>query len=274
MKNLFLLFFFACSASSFSQTKISGKIVDHANGEPLQYVVVSQGTKGMSVSSDKEGYFQMTVPGGADSVSLSLIGYHIQSVAVSKMVKLLTIVMERGPIDLKAVTITSESNSSSFHTLSAIDLHIRPINSAQDLMRLVPGLFLGQHHGGGIAEHIFLRGFDADHGTDINVSVDDMPLNLISQIHGQGFSDLHFLIPELVTSYEFGKGPYYAERGDFTTAGYVGFHTADVLDRSTVKLEGGQFQTGRAMAAIDLLSAKAKARGESAYISGEAAYTN
>ena len=182
--------------------------------------------------------------------------------------------MQRGPVDLKSVTITAESNNASFHTLSAIDLHIRPINSAQDLMRLVPGLFLGQHHGGGIAEHIFLRGFDADHGTDVNVSVDDMPLNLVSQIHGQGFSDLHFLIPELVTGYEFGKGPYYAERGDFTTAGYVGFHSADVLDRSTIKLEGGQFQTGRIMTSIDLLSAKAKERGESAYIAGEAAYTN
>ena len=62
-------------------------------------------------------------------------------------------------------------------------------------MRLVPGLSLMQHQGGGIADHIFFRGFDADHGTDVGVSVDDMPLNLVSQVHGQGFSDLHFLIP-------------------------------------------------------------------------------
>ena len=160
-----------------------------------------------------------------------------------------------------------------FHTLSAIDLHIRPINSAQDLMRLVPGLFFGQHHGGGIAEHIFLRGFDADHGTDVNVSVDDMPLNLVSHVHGQGFSDLHFLIPELVTSYEFGKGPYYADHGDFTTAGYVGFHSADVLDKSTVNWKPDNSKRD-VQAMIDLLSEKAKERGESAYIAGEAAYTN
>jgi hypothetical protein len=175
---------------------------------------------------------------------------------------------------LQSVTITPQSNNATFQTLSAIDLHIRPINSAQDLMRLVPGLFLGQHHGGGIAEHIFLRGFDADHGTDVNVSVDDMPLNLVSQIHGQGFSDLHFLIPELVSSYEFGKGPYYAEHGDFTTAGFVGFHTAEQLDKSTVKIEAGQFKTGRAVAMVNLLSDKSKQRGESAYIAGEAAYTD
>ena len=216
----------------------------------------------------------MSVPQAADSLIVSIIGYREQSLSISGVKSTMTIQMQRGPVDLKAVTVTAESNNASFHTLSAIDLHIRPINSAQDLMRLVPGLFLGQHHGGGIAEHIFLRGFDADHGTDVNVSVDDMPLNLVSQIHGQGFSDLHFLIPELVTGYEFGKGPYYAERGDFTTAGYVGFHSADVLDRSMIKLEGGQFQSGRIMTSIDLLSAKAKEGGESAYIAGEAAYTN
>ncbi len=274
MKIIITLLVFIFSIPVFSQRLVKGKVVDGTDGSALQYAVVSQGSRGISASSDKEGYFQLTVPKAIDSLTVSIIGYRNQAVALSDFKKLLTIKMVRGPVDLQSVTITPQSNNSTFHTLSAIDLHIRPINSAQDLMRLVPGLFLGQHHGGGIAEHIFLRGFDADHGADVNVSVDDMPLNLVSHAHGQGFSDLHFLIPELVTSYEFGKGPYYADRGDFTTAGYVGFHTADVLDRSTVKIEGGQFQTGRAMAMIDLLSAKAKERGESAYIAGEAAYTN
>jgi CarboxypepD_reg-like domain/TonB-dependent Receptor Plug Domain len=275
MKAVCLLCLLLLSISSYAQHIITGKVKDAITAEPLQYAVVSlESDQGISVNTDKEGYFQMTAPDKTDSIVVTIIGYKRQLAAVYGNYKPLSIQMQRGPVDLKAVTITAESNNASFHTLSAIDLHIRPINSAQDLMRLVPGLFLGQHHGGGIAEHIFLRGFDADHGTDINVSVDDMPLNLVSQIHGQGFSDLHFLIPELVTNYEFGKGPYYAERGDFTTAGYVGFHSADVLDRSMVKLEGGQFKTGRIMTSIDLLSAKAKERGESAYIAGEAAYTN
>jgi hypothetical protein len=275
MKVLVFICCLVLSISGYAQHIIKGKVKDAVNGEPLQYVVISQvNGKGVSVNSDKEGYFQLSVPAANDSIFISIIGYRSQTIAISEVKSSLNIQMQRGLVDLKSVTITAESNNASFHTLSAIDLHIRPINSAQDLMRLVPGLFLGQHHGGGIAEHIFLRGFDADHGTDVNVSVDDMPLNLVSQIHGQGFSDLHFLIPELVTSYEFGKGPYYAERGDFTTAGYVGFHSADILDRSMVKLEGGQFQTGRIMTSLDLLSAKAKARGETAYIAGEAAYTN
>ncbi len=275
MKAVILICFVLQSITVFPQHTITGKVKDALNNEPLQYAVIGvKAESGPSVNSDKDGYFQLLVPQAADSLVVSIIGYRSRSIAINGMKNPLNIQMDRGPVDLKSVTITSQSNNSSFHTISAIDLHIRPINSSQDLMRLVPGLFLGQHHGGGIAEHIFLRGFDADHGTDVNVSVDDMPLNLVSQIHGQGFSDLHFLIPELVTSYDFGKGPYYAEHGDFTTAGYVGFHTADVLDRSMVKLEGGQFETGRIMTSIDLLSAKAKERGESAYIAGEGAYTN
>ncbi|MEO8765360.1 MAG: TonB-dependent receptor, partial [Ginsengibacter sp.] len=185
-----------------------------------------------------------------------------------------TIYLERGPVDLKEIIITPQSGNLSFHNISAIDLNIHPLNSSQDLMRLVPGLFLGQHQGGGIAEHIFFRGFDADHGTDVNVSVDGMPLNLVSHAHGQGFADMHFLIPELLSKVEFGKGPYYAGHGDFTTAGYASFKTYDILDKSMVKLEGGQFNTGRVMAAINLLGSKAMHRGESGYIAGEAAYTD
>jgi hypothetical protein len=175
-------------------------------------------------------------------------------------------------MDMRALTITP-CNNVCFHTLSRVDLNLRPVNSSQDLMRLVPGLFLGQHQGGGIAEHIFFRGFDADHGTDVNVSVDGMPLNLVSHIHGQGFSDLHFLIPELVAKYDYGKGPYYAEYGDFATAGYVGFRTYDVIDHSEIKVEGGAFNTARLMAKVNLLDNTAP-QGQSAYLAGEGAYTD
>jgi TonB-dependent Receptor Plug Domain/CarboxypepD_reg-like domain len=274
MKTVLILIFMIFSIPSICQQIIRGNIFDKISGEPLQYAVISPAGSATTVSSDKGGYFQLNARGNVDSVKISIIGYSSISVAVTKNQKPLIVHMDRGPVELQSVTITPQSNNATFQTLSAIDLHIRPINSAQDLMRLVPGLFLGQHHGGGIAEHIFLRGFDADHGTDVNVSVDDMPLNLVSQIHGQGFSDLHFLIPELVSSYEFGKGPYYAEHGDFTTAGFVGFHTAEQLDKSTVKIEAGQFKTGRAVAMVNLLSDKSKQRGESAYIAGEAAYTD
>jgi hypothetical protein len=275
MKNLCAFLFSIClTLPAFSQHKISGNIIDNTNKEPLPYAVISQVNGIVSATSDQQGHFQFVLPVTESNVFISMIGYRSQTIDISKLNNPLTIRMDRGPVDMQSVTISSQTNNASFHTLSAIDLHLRPVNSAQDLMRLVPGLFLGEHHGGGIAEHIFLRGFDADHGTDISVSVDDMPLNLVSHIHGQGFSDLHFLIPELVNSYEFGKGPYYADHGDFATAGFVAFHTVDVLDRNTVKMEAGQFHTGRLMTMISLLSDKAKQKGESAYVAGEAAYTN
>lgn len=261
-----LLIFISVQAQSI----IKGKVIDKKSKHPLEYAVIT--AAGKDATTDQQGNFELRVPQNSDSIRCTLIGYRPLTIVSEK--KSVLVEMERGPVDLKAVTIHSLSNNASFRTISGIDLNMRPVNSAQDLMRLVPGLFLGQHQGGGIAEHIFFRGFDADHGTDVNVSVDGMPLNLVSHAHGQGFADLHFLIPELVSDYEFGKGPYYADHGDFTTAGYVAFRTYDVLERSEVKLEAGQFNTGRVMAMVNLLSGKALQRGESAYIAGEAAYTD
>ncbi len=266
---LYLLF---TSVNGFSQNKISGKITDQKTNEPLESVAVTAIKSGRVTTTDGQGNFKIDFTGDSCLVNISMIGYRSKAIELTHHFSFIH--LERGPVDLKEVIITPQMNTYSQHNLSAIDLHLRPVNSSQDLMRLVPGLFLGEHHGGGIAEHIFFRGFDADHGTDVNVSVDDMPVNLVSQAHGQGFSDLHFIIPELVTRYEFGKGPYYADHGDFTTAGYVAFHTADVLDKSTVKIEGGQFNTGRILGMFNLLSDKAKHRGESAYLAGEGSYTD
>lgn len=269
-----LLLLLSNFSSAFSQATIKGRVIDKTNGQPLTEAIISTGRNGRNASTDNQGNFELHVAKKSDSLYISYIGYQPQVISIGSESQPIHIALERGPVDLRAVTITPLSNNSSFHMISGIDLNLRPVNSAQDLMRLVPGLFLGQHQGGGIAEHIFFRGFDADHGTDVNVSVDDMPLNLVSHAHGQGFSDLHFLIPELVSSYEFGKGPYYADHGDFTTAGYVAFRTYETLEKSEVKIEGGMYNTARVMAMVNLLSDKAKQRGESAYIAGELAYTD
>ena len=134
-----------------------------------------------------------------------------------------------------------------------VDLKKAPVNSAQDLLRKVPGLFIAQHAGGGKAEQIFLRGFDNDHGTDISVSSDGIPVNIVSHAHGQGYADLHFLIPETIKDIDFGKGSYYADKGDFNTSGYVNFTTFDRLEKNLFKLEGGSFNTFRAVTMINLL---------------------
>jgi hypothetical protein len=154
-----------------------------------------------------------------------------------------------------------------------VDLKMTPVNTAQDLLRKVPGLFIAQHAGGGKAEQIFLRGFDCDHGTDINISADGIPVNMVSHAHGQGYADLHFLIPETIEGIDFGKGAYYADKGDLNTSGYVNFSTYEQLPDNMFKLEGGTFNTMRAMGMLRLLPDTDGARSH-AWIASEYNYTN
>jgi len=137
--------------------------------------------------------------------------------------------------------------------ITDIDIQMNPVNSSQDIMQKVPGLFIGQHAGGGKAEQIFLRGFDIDHGTDISITVDGLPVNMVSHAHGQGYADLHFLIPETIEKIDFGKGPYYQNKGNFTTAGYVNFSTKEKLENSSLKLEAGQFNTNRLLGIFNVM---------------------
>ncbi|WP_413997995.1 TonB-dependent receptor [Flavobacterium sp. W1B] len=153
-----------------------------------------------------------------------------------------------------------------------VDLKMAPVNSAQDILRKVPGLFIAQHAGGGKAEQIFLRGFDNDHGTDISVTADGIPVNIVSHAHGQGYADLHFLIPETIKDIDFGKGAYYAEKGDFNTSGYVNFTTFDRLENNLFKIEGGSFNTMRAVTMLNLLSRDAK--DKNFYVAGEFNYSD
>lgn len=169
---------------------------------------------------------------------------------------------------LDSVTVSAQRtySAASDAQFRAADFALRPRNSAQDMLRVVPGLVIAQHAGGGKAEQIFLRGFDADHGTDINISVDDAPVNMVSHGHGQGYADLHFIIPETVEKIDVAKGPYFARHGDLATAGAVTFRTADSLRENMVKVEGGEFGTYRAVA---LVHAPIAAPRSSAYLAGE-----
>lgn len=172
---------------------------------------------------------------------------------------------------LSEIKIISTSQNSVFKPISELDIRLRPINNSQEVLRMVPGLFIGQHAGGGKAEQIFLRGFDVDHGTDVQISVDGIPVNMVSHAHGQGYADLHFVIPELIHRVEFDKGPYSASHGNFSSAGYVDFKTKDVLDKNFVQLEAGRFDTYRAVFGINLL--KPKRINHSLLLAGEGSFT-
>ena len=112
-------------------------------------------------------------------------------------------------------------------------------------MRLTPGLIIGQHHGGGKGDQILFRGFDSDHGTDFAVFVDGIPVNMVSHAHGQGYADLHWLIPETVERVEIYKGPYFPQLGDFATSGAMNIITKKRDKDSTLTLSGGSYNTQR-----------------------------
>jgi len=264
----------AMAQATYAQNIFKGKVLDQTTREPVEYATVRTSSGDKSTISDKFGNFRLSLPTDTATLLISYIGYNTKTIQAHSEAQRIIIPLMRGAVDLKEVQISPNVNNATFHTLSAIDLNLRPVNSSQDLMRLVPGLFIAQHMGGGKAEQIFVRGFDADHGTDIDVSVDGMPVNMVSHIHGQGYADLHFVIPETVADFDYGKGPYYAEKGDFATAGYLNLDTKDALDKSMVSLEAGRFNTFRGMAMLNLLDSVAKSRGENWYIAGEYNYTD
>jgi outer membrane receptor protein involved in Fe transport len=112
-------------------------------------------------------------------------------------------------------------------------------------MRLTPGLIIGQHHGGGKADQMLFRGFDSDHGTDFAVFIDGIPVNMVSHAHGQGYADLHWLIPETIERVEIYKGPYFVQLGDFATSGAMNIITKKGDKDSTLTLGGGSYNTQR-----------------------------
>jgi TonB family protein len=140
------------------------------------------------------------------------------------------------------------ANAASDSNTSHAELMLRPRFKTENVLEAVPGLFSVQHAGGGKAQQYFLRGFDADHGTDIAFSIDGAPINMVSHGHGQGFSDLHFIIPETIESLDATKGPYSVRAGDFATAGSVNFRMADHAAESTAKVEVGPWGHTRLVA--------------------------
>ncbi|MDG2286119.1 MAG: TonB-dependent receptor plug domain-containing protein, partial [Alphaproteobacteria bacterium] len=114
------------------------------------------------------------------------------------------------------------------------DFLLRPHSTTQEIMNNVPGLLVVQHQGGGKAFQYFIRGFDVDHGTDFLLVTDGMPVNLVSQAHGQGWADSNYVIPETLEGIRLFKGPYFAEFGDFAVAGALAFKTKDEFDQDFI----------------------------------------
>ncbi len=141
----------------------------------------------------------------------------------------------------RATDLLGVASSASQGVVEQAKLAYRPLARAGELVEVVPGALATQHSGSGKANQFYLRGFNLDHGTDFSVMVDGVPMNMPSHAHGQGYLDLNSVIPELVDHIEYGKGPYYADAGDFSSAGYSRMHTMRNLPKGLLKFTGGEF---------------------------------
>ncbi len=143
--------------------------------------------------------------------------------------------------------LVGTANSATQGTVSATEIQDRPILRSGEILEALPGLIITQHAGGGKANQYFLRGFNLDHGTDFAIFIDDMPLNLPSHAHGEGYSDMNTVIPEFVQRVNFEKGPYYADVGNYGSTGSAHLEFFKTLPENFLEVEGGMYGFGRAV---------------------------
>ena len=233
-------FFLLLSMSSLAHKGfIKGTVNDSVSNEIVVGAIISITENNQMTSTDVLGnfYFQDMHP-GIYKLKISSFGYGIKYLSLEVKedeTTKVTVLLNPITTTLSEVTISDNGEiGTPMLTLNKLDIELRPTKSSQDILRMIPGLITAQHAGGGKAEQIFLRGFDIDHGTDIKLTVDGMPVNMVSHAHGQGYADLHFLTPEIIENVDFNKGPYYSNQGNFTTAGYANFQTKNVLDKRLI----------------------------------------
>ncbi|HQW10881.1 MAG TPA: TonB-dependent receptor plug domain-containing protein [Saprospiraceae bacterium] len=273
---LLALLLFCSTFGAFAQNTYRGIYLKNSETKkPVLDVVVLSGDGQNVMDIDPSGFVRLdNMKVRPNSVIITGIGFEGMTIDLSNLKYesgMATVYLNQKITSLAEVEINASAQSGIFKTISDLDIHLRPIVNSQEVLRMVPGLFIGQHAGGGKAEQIFLRGFDIDHGTDIQVSVDGMPVNMVSHAHGQGYADLHFVIPELIEKVNFNKGPYFAEHGNLATAGYVEFKTKNFLDNNFIKVEAGQFNTFRGILGANLIDPANS--DQTLFVAGEGSYT-
>ena len=153
-------------------------------------------------------------------------------------------------IDNPAENLVGVASAGSEGAITAAQLAVRPVNRAAEVLETVPGMIISQHSGEGKANQYYLRGFNLDHGFDFAQTIAGFPVNMPTHAHAQGYADSNFLIPELVSGVQFRKGPYYAENGDFASAGAANINYFNVLEQPIVTVTGGTFDYRRFLGAV------------------------
>jgi outer membrane cobalamin receptor len=276
LARLFASFALACvcaaAPAAAQDAEIAGTVRDQT-GDTMPGVLVELTTSagpGRRVQTDARGAYRFDgVPAGRAVVSFSLINFG----PVRREID----VTRAGPLRIDAtlqlamsadVTVTGRSTftnladverpaesvvgvaqSASQGAITARQLEARPMMRSGEVLETVPGVVISQHSGEGKANQYYLRGFNLDHGTDFSTTVAGLPVNMPTHGHGHGYSDLNFLIAELISGVQYSKGPYFADQGDFATAGAANINYTNSLARPIVSVGGGGQGFGRALAA-------------------------
>ena len=276
---IFIFSLILISINEFFAQNLKGiYVLNEITKKPISSVLISDFNDGFQEVSDENGFVSLqNFNSENQKIYVSGIGYEKEEFNLDSIKKEKDygyIFLNPKIVSIEEIQLKSSAKNNIFQTISELDIHLRPINNSQEILRSVPGLFIGQHAGGGKAEQLFIRGFDVDHGTDVSLSVDGIPVNMVSHAHGQGYADLHFVIPEFIDKVNFDKGPYFAEKGNFTTAGFVDFKTKDFLENNFAKLELGQFKTYRGVLGLNLLKNNKEIKDQSLFLATEAYFTD
>ena len=261
--------------SAFAQTggtgRVAGKVTDETAlplpGVTVELRLLPNGTPTSTVSGMSGDYAFDGLAAGRYQLSFTLINFGaivhrdidvaagltpVNAVMHLALNAEVTVIGKRtfanlADVENPAENLVGIAQSASQGAITAQQLDVRPVMRAGEVLETVPGVIITQHSGEGKANQYFLRGFNLDHGSDLAQTIAGVPVNMPTHAHSQGYSDVNFLIPELVAGVQFSKGPYFAEQGDFATAGASNINYATSLDRPSVHLEKGTYGFSRAL---------------------------
>ena len=246
----FLLSILACSTAVQAQTgRIAGLLTDASDATGLVGASVRLDGTTLGAASGTDGRFEIAgVPSGTYTLTVRLVGYEpaAQRVSVTAGATVRVDValapgagLGEAVVEGRAASLVGTALAASEGQVGQAQITPRPLLRVGEVLETVPGLIVTQHSGSGKANQFFLRGFNLDHGTDFSASVEGVPMNLPTNGHGQGYLDLSQLIPEIIESVSYRKGPYDTRGGNFSTAGSAQIRLARRLDAGIARVEGG-----------------------------------
>ena len=251
--------------------RVAGRVLDQTGGvlPGVTIDLVVHATE-LTTTTDGEGRYRFDgVPAGTAEISCRLLNFSVarRTLAVAAGASLTADVVMTlslnadvvvtgtrtfrniAEVEHPAENLLGIAAAASQGAITAAQLDARPVMRAGEVLETVPGMVVSQHSGEGKANQYYLRGFNLDHGTDFSTTVAGVPVNSPTGAHAHGYSDIGFLIPELVSGVQFRKGPYFTDEGDFSAAGAANISYVNQLEHATLLMRGGNYGWGRLFSA-------------------------